>query len=286
MHVDRFARMFVLLFFVSLPTVRDPGLARLHAALPEQPCAAVRSVDSAGLIESLNQAYTWNGLLDQRVAAVKHHYFSSAAVLAKIESWISTITCMAREFTIPPELLAGILATELDLDYHLADAVVDNVIRASPFGELLGYVEMGAGYAGVHFDHVRRALATFTDQLSNSPFFDDYCQIIIARSNAALTVLATRDSLFDITDAAVMARYYARLRLGNRPMSSLTVTDMAFIWSAYRGGVKDSPADLPVKREYRWSVDYLQRADNPQIFGDTLIALPYFNYYKSVFRSS
>ncbi len=283
---SRLARMFVLLYLVSLPWPPDTDVEHLHAALPDQPCTVITKVDQAGVIDAVTQAYRWNDLLDKRVAAINHSYYSIPVVLQKIERWMPAISCVAQAFDISPVLLAGTLATELDLDYHVVDVVADNVIRVSPFGEVLGYVVMGAGYAGVHFDHLKRALATFDRNFSTSPFFNVYRQIVTTRSNASLTVLATRDSLFDIADAAVMARYYMLLRLGTRSMTSLTVTDMAFIWSAYRGGAKDSPADLPEKREYRWSIEYLQRADNPQIFGDTLLALPYFTYFKAVFKNA
>src|SRR5258708_15369036 len=103
------------------------------------------------------------------------------------------------------------------------------------------------------------------------------------RSDDDLSVVATRYRLIDLTNAAVLARYYGVLRMGSRSLSEMTITDMAFVWSAYRGGVTGTAADL--SGPHRWSLDLLQKADNPQVFGDTVIAIPYFSYFHQVFKS-
>lgn len=276
-------RVLIMLAVVSFPMVSDLDVQRLHTAFPPAACATANQIDQAGLVEQLHHAYEWNRLLDKSFAAVNQNYFSIPNVLANVQQWTPLITCLARVFDLPPELLAGVLALEIDLDYHFVDAVADGLMRSSVLGDVLSPVVMGAGYAGVHFSHLKLALATFGADFSPSPVYQIYYRIVIRRSIPELTLLATRDPLIDIADAAVMTRYYALLRLGGRPMSSLTLTDMAFIWSAYRGGVKNTPADLPDKRDYRWSVAYLQSADNPRILGDSLVALPYFTYYQAVF---
>ncbi len=276
--------LLILLVVMGSAPLTDPVGERLNRLIPAGGCAAMpANIDHGGVIEELHHAYEWNKLLaDSRLAAIDHTYFSTEAVLDRVDSWTPLIACVAREFDIPPELLAGILACELDLDYHAADAVVDGLIR-TPWGASLANIEMGAGYAGIHVGHLRPALATFGGHFSSSPFYRLYYHTIMTRSNADLTLLSTRYTLVDIADAAVMARYYVGLRLGTRPMSSLTIDDMAFIWSAYRGGVLGTPADP--RPDSRWSLDYLQKADNPHVFGDTIIALPYFSYYRQVYRS-
>ncbi len=284
-RLSRFSR-FLMVFLVvwcSSPQ-RDPDAERLLAALPVAGCATgLASVDHAGVIEELTLAYEWNRLLaDSRLAAVDHRYFSPVQILDMVDSWTPLIVCIAGEFDIPPELLAGLLALEIDLDYHLTDAVADGLIRTPP-GSGLASIEMGAGYAGVHFGHLRPALAEMGKDFSPSRFYQQYYNLIMRRSQADLTLLSTRCLALDIANAAVMARYYAALRLANRPPSEMTVNDMAFVWSAYRGGVVGTPADP--RKDSRWSLDYLQKADNPHVFGDTIIALPYFSYYHEVFKS-
>ena len=280
-HLSRVLLALIIAVFL-LPTASDPDAERLRAELPAAGCATLAApVDHGRVLEELRHAYEWNRLLaGSPLRAIDHDYFSSEEVLARVDGWLPLIACLAREFDEPPELLAGIVALELDLDYHLTDAVIDSLLR-SPWGSFFGRVEVGAGYAGVHFGHLRPALATLGEQFSTSPFYRDYYRLIMTRSNADLTLLATRNTFIDLADAAMMARYYARLRLGQRPWASMTIDDMAFIWSAYRGGVVGSAADP--RADSRWSLDYLQKADNPHVFGDTIIALPYFSYYRAVY---
>jgi hypothetical protein len=275
--------MLFLVVWCASPQIDSDG-ERLRAEILAGGCAVLPAeIDHAGVIEELQHAYQWNRLLaDSRLVAIDHSYFSTAHVLDMVDGWTPVIACIAHEFAIPPDLLAGVLALELDLDYHLADAVADGLIR-TPFGAGLSSIEMGAGYAGVHFGHLRPALQTMGERFSAAPFYRDYYHLIMTRSQADLTLLSTRYSVIDIANAAAMARYYALLRLGDRPMDSLTVEDMAFVWSAYRGGVVGTPADP--RADSRWSLDCLQRADNPRLFGDTIIALPYFAYYRSLYQA-
>jgi hypothetical protein len=283
-HLSRVLLALIIAVYL-LPAASDPDAERLRAELPPAGCAAPAApVDHGRALEELHHAYEWNRLLaGSPLMAIDHDYYSGEEVLARVDGWLPLIACIAREFDEPPELLAGIIALELDLDYHLTDAVIDSLLR-SPWGGLFGRVEIGAGYAGVHFGHLRPALATLGAQFSTSPFYQDYYRLIMTRSDADLTLLATRNTFIDLADAALMARYYARLRLGQRPWDSMTIDDMAFTWSAYRGGVVGSVADP--RPDSRWSLDYLQQADNPHVFGDTIIALPYFSYYRAVYGSA
>ncbi len=279
-HLSR-ALLALIIAVYLVPAASDPDAERLRTELPAAGCARPAApADHGRVLEELRHAYQWNRLLaGSPLMAIDHDYFGGEEVLARVDGWLPLIACIAREFDEPPALLAGIVALELDLDYHLTDAVIDSLLR-SPWGWLFGRVEIGAGYAGVHFGHLRPALATLGQQFSTSPFYQGYYRLIMTRTNADLTLLATRYPFIDLADAAMMARYYARLRLGQRPWASMTIDDMAFIWSAYRGGVVGMAADP--RPDSRWSLDYLQKADNPHVFGDTIIALPYFSYYQAV----
>jgi hypothetical protein len=273
-------RMTVIVLIASIPvSAGDFEVERLHESFDAAQCAdSVRPVDRSRTLEEIRQAYAWNDLLVVPLQAINHEYFSPDQVLTLVDSWLPMITCIAAEFEIPPDLLAGLLALEIDLDYHTTDAIVDNLLQ-SPLGDLLSRVEIGAGYAGAHFKHLRPALASFGPHFSESAFYRQYYQLIMSRRAYEFRQLATQHRLIDIANAAVMARYYALLRMGNRPQHSMTITDMAFVWSAYRGGVVGTPADPG--DDYRWSVAYLQQADNPHVFGDTIIAFPYFSYYQA-----
>ena len=276
-------RIMIVFTVATFPaTGSQPEIERLYAAIPVSGCAIIVSPpDHAGTLEALQHAHEFNALLDRHVAAVKYDYFTREYVLSTVERWTPQITCVAREFDIPPELLAGIMALELDLDYNVADAVMDGLV-VSPAGDVFSKLEFGAAYAGIHFKHLRPALVNLGEHFSGSPFYQTYYHFTITHDNVDLTEYATRYRLLDLSNAAVMARTYALLRMGSRPLSDMTITDMAFTWSAYRGGVINTPADL--KDNHRWSVDYLQKASNPQIFGDTLIAVPYFSYFRALYH--
>src|SRR5258708_6393569 len=172
-----------------------------------------------------------------------------------VVGWTPQITCVAQQFDIPPGLLAGIMALELDLDYHTTDAMFDSMV-VSPVGDTVSEIEVGAAYAGVHFKHLKPAVAETGEKFSSTEFYRTYYGLIMGHDAAELTELSTRYRLLDLTNAAVMARYYAKLRMGNRSLSEMTVNDMAFTWSAYRGGVVGSTADEG--GDNRWSLEVLQ----------------------------
>ncbi len=275
-------RALAIVVIASFPaTAGDPDVDRLYTSLPANGCATIISpIDHAGTLEAVKQTYRWNDLLDKAYRAQKDNYFTPERVLAIDESWTPQIACVAEQFDIPPELLAGIMALELDLDYHLTDAVIDNLVM-SPVGDEVSQVEAGSAYAGVHFAHLRPALASIGPDFSSSPFYRTYYRITMTRTYADLTELSTRYRLLDIANAAVMARYYALMRVGQRSLQDMTVTDMAFTWSAYRGGVLQTAADP--RANYRWRLDYLQKATDTTILGDSLIAVPYFAYFHALY---
>lgn len=281
----RFRHFVILLTMLSsISGNSDVSAENLLAALSGMGCAAtVQPTDHGRVLEEIAHARAWNARLrGTPLAAIDHQYFSAEAVLARIERWTPLIVCIAGELKIPPELLAGLLALELDLDYHQTDAVFDWFVQ-SPLGAIFSRVEIGAGYAGVHFNHLRPALATLGENFSPSPFYRAYHRITLTRAPAELTWLATHYRVFDLTNAAVMARYYASLRLEKPISDRMTLDDMAFIWSAYRGGIGATAADPSAN--HRWRLANYQKADNPYILGDTIIALPYFSHYREVFSA-
>jgi hypothetical protein len=274
-------RFMIMLIVAWIPvTNAEPEVQRLYSAIPHSGCAVVAVVDHERTLEELSRAYQWNALLDIRVAALNHDYLSPEQVLTKVDNWAQLIGCVAREFDIPPALLAGIMATELDLDYHVTDATVDSLV-GSPFSDVFGDIEIGAAFGGIHFKHLEPALRSIGGDYSTSEFYQRYYHLTSQRSIRELTILATNHRLIDLANAAVMARYYALLRMGNRSLNDMTLTDMAFTWSAYRGGVSGTAADM--LDSHRWSLPYLQKTDNPNVFGDTLIAMPYFSYFGEVY---
>jgi hypothetical protein len=281
-------RLVLLLLTCSIPaTSIDPELARLINALQRAECSVSPDpVARDGTLADLRRAAALNGLLpDGRLVAIDHDWYTPDQVLNRVDGWLPLIACVAREANIPPALLAGTLAAEIDLDYHLADAVFDSIVR-SPFGEIAAHVEIGVGYAGIHWSGLRRALPRLGPRLLTSRFLKVYRHLIRSRSDAGLTRLATRYIVLDIANAAVMVRAYAELRLPGHHLTAttpLTTTDMAMIWTAYRGGVTGTPMDI--RSDHRWSLIRFQRESNVAVMGDSLIAQPYYAYYAERFAS-
>ncbi len=277
--------LLVIALIVSAPTASPPMPAAQQ--LPAMHCSTpVTMIDHGRVREEVQHALEWNRLLSDSPLASPERggYYTAEEVLARVDSWTPTIACLAREVAVPPELLAGLVATELYMDYNIVDVVVDGLIRSEcVIGEMLSYVVRGGGYASVHITHLVPALKTLGKAWSSSPFYTAYYDLITTLDLPGITRLATRDLIVDLMDAAVMARYYADLRLGNRHIADMTTDDMAFVWSAYRGGVAGTPADPDPGS--RWSLDYLRAANQPYIFGDTLVALPFFSYYHDVYHT-
>jgi hypothetical protein len=277
-------RLVVLLAVASiLPEGGDHDMVALAGAFDCQVETASVLIDSAGTLEAVAAAKAWNALLAVTAplrAATDHDNLPASQVIARVDALASDIACVARVFKLPPALLAGLLAAEMDLDYHRADTIVDMLI-ASGWGDALAVLDMGMGMGGVHHGGLRRALAALGSSFSSSPFYEVYFRVTMRADAMRLTRLASRYVLFDLANVAVLARHYAELRMGGAPLEAMTVVDMAFTWSAYRGGVIASPADPDGPR--RWSAERLQQASDPRSEPDALLARPYFAYYGALF---
>lgn len=276
-------RLFVLLVICSIPaTGSDFEVMRLLNAAPWSECGTpFTAVARDGTLAELRRADALNALIpDRRLRAINHTWYTRDQVFDRVDGWLPIIDCIAREADIPPALLAGTLAVEIDLDYHLTDAVMDNLIR-SPMGDIAAQVEIGVGYAGIHWSGLRRSVAWLGPRLSGSAFFRLYRRLIMSRTDAVLTRLATRYVVLDIANAAVMLRAYAELKLPGRRLSHttlLTDAQMALIWTAYRGGISSTPVDT--RNDHRWSLIRFQHESSVTIMGDSLIAQPYYAYFR------
>ena len=271
----------ILIALGLLPLPDDPARAALEAAFPAGPCVHTQPVDPGRTLEEIRQAHAWNALLVGTGLATPERggVYSPQAVLDQVETWLPLIGCLAQEFDIPPALLAGTVAAELDVDYHWTDLAVDSAMRTGTVGGgIISYLVTGGGFASVHTSHLRPALRLLDKDFSQSPFYRGYYRIVMSYDFPAFTRLTTSSRLVDLANGSVMARHYAGLRMGNRPLKRLSAVDMAFVWAAYRGGVSNTAADPD--DGYRWSLETLRTVSNPHLFGDTIIALPYFSYYR------
>lgn len=264
----------------------DLDIARMAGAL-RCDITSLPDTDRGEVIAQVANAHRWNAVMISegavQVAAIDYDYLTTDEILMRIQEIAPLIVCVAREFGISPALVAGIIATAQDLDYNQIDSVVDRLV-ATGWGDGLSALDISAGLAGVHYYHLRPALARFGEQFSASPFYREYYRSVMSADRPAWIRLASRYPLYDVTNVAAMARHYAELRMGLRPLFEMTAADMAFVWSAYRGGVSNTHADP--RSDHRWSLERYQRARDPFMLGDTLIALAYFRYYCEVFSAA
>lgn len=281
-------RILVIVFVASVPApagdLELSAMAAVSPCPPLHPGAASRTamVEHGRTLEELAHARAWNARLAEQGdarAAMNHEFLSTEEVLRHVDALAPLLACVAQAFGISPALLAGLLAAELDLDYHQTDVVMDWLI-ATGWADALTLLDINTGRAGVHIATLKPALATMGSAWTDSPLVRTYAGIVGRSERAQLMRLASRSVLFDLCNAAAVARYYALLRMDGRPLTSMTLPDMAFVWAAYRGGVADTAADHGPRV---WSLANLRRAEDPYMLGDTLLALPYFSHYQEVF---
>jgi hypothetical protein len=280
--VNTFNRYVILLLICSIPSAgSDPRLVKLLSLLQRSGCVTLHPVDLRGTRTDIQHAHALNALLtDSRRRAIDHDYLSNDQVLARIDAELPLIGCIAGDAHIPPELLAGVLALELDLDYHLTDTVGDLLVM-SPLGEGFANIDIGAGYSQVHIKRLKAAIQMLKP--TDSPFLSAYRDLITSASTVDLTIFATRYRALDIANAALMLRYYTSLRIGNHSQP-LSLDDMAIIWSAYRGGVIGTTVDPDAN--HRWALVNYQHVTDPNLMGDTIIAQPYLRYFRLRFSST
>jgi len=233
-----------------------------------------------GLEADLDRARRWNALMinfGSPAASMDRRFLLPDQVVDQVEQLIPLIGCAASAFELPPDLLAGIIAAALDLDYNPIDRFVDGSI-ALGWGEPLTTFDVSAGYAQVHYDPLSRALMWMGRGRFESPLYQAFFDLIQRRDRAGYIRLASRFPMVGILSGAAMTRYYTDLRMGSRGLDQLTLTDKVTIWSAYRGGVSDQPAD-PASN-HKWGLSHYMSAQNPYLLGDMILAAPYFAYFQ------
>ncbi len=148
---------------------------------------------------------------------------------------------MAKKYGVPPALLAGVIASEMDFDHHwLTGAVDDGIMRNLGVGVGDGY-----GAASVHFDTLEAATRYLNEHHLTgagdaSQFWDNFDDVFLG-----VRFMGKNPAEFptSVESAAIVTAAY--MHLHGKPPDQLTPEDMAVIWAGYRTGVKDS--GLPYK---------------------------------------
>lgn len=254
--------------------------------------------DRGDIREQVQMAHQWNRIMvgegnqapgiftvysgrgQVRAAAIDHTFRTTDEVLDVVDGLIPLIGCVAREYDLPPALMAGIIAAAQDLDYNEIDAAVDSWLMTG-WLDGLTFFDIGAGVANVHYRSLRPAVQSIGETGRVGAFARNHRESALRQDKAGWIRLSSRYPAYDLANLAVMARYYGQLRMGERPLMGMTAVDMAFVWSAYRGGVVNTAVDD--RPGYRWDAVMYQHATDLFMLGDTVVALAYFRHYRAVF---
>jgi len=178
--------------------------------------------------------------------------YTSCHAISWVNQHRAEIISAAQRNGVPPELPAGILASEIDFDTGLTDIIMDTGFRSHTADVTLAelalifstHKPLGPGTANIH-------LATW---LTAQSYFDrcGYLpSVIIDAGNPRSTILsivkwveAMETPSGAIEGSAVMSRFFADYRTGSNGLpnkathfNDLDTLDMAQIFGAYRNGL-------------------------------------------------
>jgi hypothetical protein len=186
--------------------------------------------------------------------AVPGNRFGSPSSCSAL-NWVfknhSIMQAMAGRYGVPPELVAGLLAAEIDLDNTWYGISLDNMVRQA-------YKTLDTGVTGLESWAAQHLIDMFTD--TNSSWGDrvagysnvhhsTYVKVEEYMTNCGqplpyginkrnyLPPLLTDQGTIEFT--ARMARYLADIRTGhkNSHYTDLDLVDMAQMWGAWRNGI-------------------------------------------------
>lgn len=236
--------------------------------------------------------------------------FDSCETVSLVKSYRTLITRSALQHGVPPELVAGILASEIDFDYPQFDVDADATVIAayqvahhadiySPAQRVVAWavikaylsLETGAGPASIHYDTWERAQQYYQGcgyELGE----------LLAPGGQTLTQSAWTEKVLiggsgTIEAVSVIGRYLADYRKGTdgQPLKTthytdLTPTDMAQIFGAYRNGAGglNCFTDADGDGDYDCGFRTIRQFQTKLELGDQARqAFPYFVYFQEYF---
>ncbi|HQN44641.1 MAG TPA: WXG100 family type VII secretion target, partial [Anaerolineaceae bacterium] len=147
----------------------------------------------------------------------------------------------AAQYGIPPALLAGVIAAEMDLDYKVTDSIQDWIINLPLIGEDIGKLNIldpagsAPGYANVTERTLRWAIDKYPQDFPGADAASNYD--FSSKHRASLEG--------SVEGAAIVLAKYTELHGG---VSS--PEDMAVIWGAYKTGIHGSIPEDPNEGGY------------------------------------
>jgi RHS repeat-associated protein len=231
--------------------------------------------------------------------------FDSCDAVNWVTEYETEVVGSSNRHGIPPELVAGILASEIDFDTGIDDLALDNMLRALYYQGIVNDDEwsmlalyaclevptFAVGVGQIEYESFQRAQEHYnTSGYSLGAFFTSSG----ADSSKYAWTLAVLTSEGAIEGASVMARYLADYRTGSNGLpkttthfGDLTTSDMAQIFGAYRAGVGGLTCFQDVDGDGVLDCGFpnAARFQELDILGPQASqALPYFEYFQTHFQ--
>jgi hypothetical protein len=254
---------------LELRTIIDPSAA-LNAFARNEKDGLQNSISDRE--QELRRAYEKAGLKAPKDTDV----YSSNTVVNTIllPENIKTIENTAKRYNIPSDLLAGVVAAEMDFDHDITDKISDGIGRRNVS---IPFIGNGEGVASVHRETLDNATKYLVDKkLPGYESAEKYDMGVSNRSSFSGSV----------ESAAIVVGALVDYKGG-----VTSVTDKAVIWGAYRAGVKGfSPEsatygyDSQENFKGNLATGTSKLPEQFQIGGNAYMSRPYFTFFQQAFE--
>lgn len=244
-------------------------------------------------------------LITPQTGAENTSLYGSCYAISWVNRHRAEIISAAQRNGVPPELPAGILASEIDFDTNGVDIAVDTMFRSNSeeitvpllMGIILNNRSLGPGTASIHLDTWLIAQTYFQhcNSLIPSVIFDaNNPQNLFPSILDWVSAMETSSGA--IEGSAVMSRFFADYRTGSNSLpnkaqhfNDLDTLDMALIFVAYRAGIGGLTCftDVDSDGDYECGygdVDAFQKETSIALRHNGQQSLPYFEFFRRYFE--
>jgi len=209
--------------------------------------------------------YEDEGKIKKSPTAHIDNHFSAKDVLNKICGNKANIQAAAMQYGVPPELIAGMLASEMFWDYGQNDNVQDKATKGQCGAGVIIYTRDAVGIANPHEKGYQPAIDYLVEQgFDKSKLEDIYAPCNLINDAGAIEAVA------------VVTRYLMDDYGHGSDLSALSLEDMAMIYAGYRQERTLITDDTGAT----WQTWWKQTGD---IVGNGHFALPFMKYMKENF---
>jgi hypothetical protein len=228
--------------------------------------------------------------------------YSSCHAIKWVDQHRTEIISAAQRNGVPPELPAGILASEIDFDTDPDDLIMDTLFRGHTAeisllllaGISLTGKSLGPGSASIHLD----TWLTVQDYFGHCAYLPS---VVINADNLPSTTVSILDwvsavetPLGAIEGSAVLSRFLADYRTGSNGVpnkathfNDLDTVDMAQIFGGYRAGVGGLTCfnDPDHDGSHGCGFPFITLfQDSPNLGDEARQAYPYFEFFQRYFE--